>query len=77
MPNNFKNVDVICPYFKSYDDKGRSISCEGINNRSTFVRINFEMRKHRDDFMTAHCNSFDYLSCPYAALCEAKYAQEE
>lgn len=65
----FVRHTVICPYYKSSENKPSCIRCEGIN--STIIKITFESREIRKDHEKHYCCS-NYRSCPYASLHKQK-----
>lgn len=69
MATTYKDVDILCPFFKELAPKG--ISCEGLTDDS-IIKLWFNSPKSKD----LHANIFccnRYQNCEIYRMLEAKY----
>lgn len=75
MPSgSYRQVDVICPFYK-YDDGKRRITCEGIIDNSSLALIYHNRKDYEMQFTVFCCEH--YKKCEVYRLLKAKYPDEE
>lgn len=70
MATQWDDIDVRCPYYNKHDKM--SISCEGIDNASSGIKMMFKTKEGRRKHMGTYCNN-GYSECSINKLCEKKY----
>lgn len=74
MPSgSFKQVDVLCPFYK-YDDGKRRITCEGIIDHSSLVLV-YRKRCDYDMQIGAFCCEH-YQKCEVYRMLMQKYEED-
>ena len=75
MPSgSYKQVYVQCPFYK-HDDGRRSITCEGLIDKSKIILSYITRRNYETQILTFCCEH--YKKCEiYRMLMESKYEEE-
>lgn len=76
MPSgSYKQIDVVCPFYK-YDDGKQRITCEGFVDNSSLALI-YHRRGDYETQMNVFCCDH-YMKCEvYRMLMETKYDEED
>lgn len=73
--NCYHFKDVLCPFFKRYNRKRQTITCEGLPKSATANMMLFENADKLDRYFFARCCE-DYRSCPVAQALYEKYEEK-
>lgn len=75
MPSgSYRQVDVICPFYK-FDDGKRRITCEGVIDDSSLALIYHNRRDYETQINTFCCKHF--RKCEVYRLLMDKYKEED
>lgn len=71
MATTYKDVDVLCPFFKENKEKG--ISCEGLTEDS-ILKLCFNTQKEKELHLKVFCQG-KYKNCEIYNMLERKYEE--
>ena len=71
MATTYKDVDVICPFFR--EQAAKYISCEGLTEDS-IIKLWFRVQKSKELHSDVFCEG-KYKNCEIYRMLEAKYEE--